>query len=146
MVRIPKHLSKVSEAELETVAELRVALRRFIAATDEVTKEHGLTSRQYDLLALLHRPHDTPPTASGLAEQLSLSRSAVTELVTRAAEAGLVSREPDRGDNRVKYLAPTHEGSRRFLAAVNDLRNERLRLFTLLRAAAVLASTLTASI
>lgn len=127
------------------MAEMRVALRRFIAATDEVTKEHGLTSRQYDLLALLHRPHDKPPTASELAEQLSLSRSAVTELLTRAAEAGLVGREPATGDNRVKFLAPTQEGTRRFLAALNDLRNERQRLLTLLRTAAVLASTLTAS-
>jgi DNA-binding MarR family transcriptional regulator len=143
MVRRPKHLPEVTAEELETVAQLRVALRRFLAASDAVTTAHQLTPRQYDLLALLHRPHENRPvTASDVAEELSLSRSSVTELLTRAAESGLITREQGDGDMRVKYLQPTPEGSRRFLDAVDELRSERTRLLGLLRAAAVLAATL----
>src|SRR5581483_6679432 len=94
-----------SRDELETVAALRVAMRRLLAATDEVTRAHGLTPRQYDLLALLHlhgRGHDL--TASAIADELSLSRSATTELLTRASQAGLLERRSGHDDMRVKPL------------------------------------------
>ena len=131
--------------ELETVAALRVALRRFIAASDEVTAAHDLTSRQYDLLALLHRPVPAPaPTPTEIARELCLSKSATTELLTRAAAAGLVTRASDAANGRIKHVAPTPEGTKRFYAAVDELRGERARLFELLRVAAGLAAALSA--
>ena len=137
---------KVSKQELETVAALRVAMRRFLAATDDVTSAHGLTPRQYDLLALLHRPASgTELTASDVAEELCLSRSATTELLTRASKAGLITRHGDEGDMRVKHLAPTPAGTERFVAAVADLRSERIRILSLLQAAAALAGALSTS-
>jgi DNA-binding MarR family transcriptional regulator len=135
-------VSKIPPEELESVAALRVAIRRFLAATDDVTDAYGLTPRQYDLLALLHRPgQGREVTASLIAEELSLSRSATTELLTRAVKAGLMVRDTDREDMRVKHLSPTREGTRRFSAAVKELRTERNRILTLLRAAAALAAT-----
>jgi DNA-binding MarR family transcriptional regulator len=128
--------------ELETVAALRVAIRRFLAATDEVTGAHGLTPRQYDLLALLHRPAAAPITATEIAEQLCLSRSATTELLTRAATAGLITRAGDSNDMRVKHLAATREGTKRFSYAAKQLRAERNQLLGLLRTAAALAAAL----
>jgi DNA-binding MarR family transcriptional regulator len=128
--------------ELETVAALRVALRQFTAATDEVTAANGLTPRQYDLLALLHAPGWATGSAATAAERLRLSRSATTELLTRMAEAGLIERHADDGDARVRRLAPTPEGTRRFFAAVAGLREERARLLDLLSVAAGLAATL----
>ena len=134
---------KVSKQELETVAALRVAMRRFVSATDDVTRAHGLTPRQYDLLALLHRPAPAvEPTASVVAEELCLSRSATTELLTRASNAGLVTRHGDDDDMRVKHLVATPEGTKRFVGAVADLRSERNRILSLLRAAAALAGAL----
>jgi DNA-binding MarR family transcriptional regulator len=132
--------------ELESVAALRVALRRFLAATDTVTAAHGLTPRQYDLLALLHARSDDALTSTAIADRLCLSRSATTELVTRAAGAGLIVRSGDEADARMKHIAPTREGTRRFYAAVTDLRAERYRLLKLLRVAAGLAATLTTSV
>jgi DNA-binding MarR family transcriptional regulator len=132
--------------ELETVAALRLALRRFIAASDEVTAAHDLTSRQYDLLALLHRPTvSPPPTPTVIARELCLSRSAATELLTRAAAAGLVTRMPDAANARTKHVTPTPEGTRRFYAAVDELRGERRRLLELLSVAAGLAAALSAA-
>ena len=67
-----------------------------MAESDEVTATHDLTSRQYDLLALLHRPTAAPRlTPTEIARELCLSRSAATELLTRAASAGLVTRVKD---------------------------------------------------
>jgi DNA-binding MarR family transcriptional regulator len=133
----------IPQEELETVAALRVAIRRFLAASDDVTRAHGLTPRQYDLLALLHRPSPHGDlTASAIADELCLSRSATTELLTRAAEAGLVTRRSDEDDMRVKHLAPTRDGTKRFFVAVTELRGERNRILGLLRAVVALASTL----
>jgi DNA-binding MarR family transcriptional regulator len=131
---------------LQSVAELRVALRRFLAATDAVTATHGLTPRQYDLLALLHAPGDAPLTPTEIAERLCLSRSATTELITRASTAGLIVRTDDRLDARVRHIAATDEGTRRFYEAVTDLRAERFRLLGLLRVAAGLAAALSMSL
>jgi DNA-binding MarR family transcriptional regulator len=139
-------MTRKRQDELDAVAELRIALRRFAAATEQVTRAHDLTPRQYDLLALLHRRGGgEETTATAIAERLSLSRSATTELLTRAANAGLVTRLDHPDDMRVKPLAPTAEGTARFLAAVDDLRSERNRLLDLPRAATVLAAALNSS-
>ena len=135
-----------SPQELETVAQLRIALRRFLFATDQVTERHGLTSRQYDLLSLLNDPGQDHLTASAIAEQLSLSPSATTELVTRASKAGLLERQLDPKDTRIKYVLPTKEGRKRFFAAVHDLRSERAKILGLLRAAAALATLLSTAL
>jgi DNA-binding MarR family transcriptional regulator len=132
--------------ELESVAALRMALRRFLNATDAVTAAHGLTPRQYDLLAVLHSPSEEAGlTSTTIADRLGLSRSATTELVTRASTAGLIVRSGDEDDARMKHVAPTPEGTRRFHAAVVELRTERYRLLALLRVAAGLAAALTAA-
>ncbi len=114
---------------------LRLALRRFQAATDVVTGRHGLTPRQYDLLAVLHGS-DTQHTPSRVAVDLRLNRNTLTELVTRAADAGLVVRAPHGTDARSKRIVPTSEGTRRYFAAVTELRPERARLLELLQEAA----------
>lgn len=140
---VDRNVNSPNPNELETVAALRLALRRFMAASDEVTAAHRLTPRQYDLLALLHRTEPAPPpTPTEIAKELCLSRSATTELLTRAAAAGLVTRAIDAGNARMKHVAPTPEGTKRFYAAVDDLRGERARLFELLRIAAGLAAAL----
>lgn len=135
-----------SPQELETVAQLRIALRRFLLATEQVTERHGLTSRQYDLLSLLHDPAQDHLTATVIAEQLSLSPSATTELITRASKVGLLERRLDPADMRIKYVVPTREGRKRFFAAVHQLRSERNKILALLRAAAALATLLTTAL
>lgn len=123
-------------AELDAVLRLRVALRRFQAATDVVTRRHALTPRQYDLLAMLHGRDPEGRTPGRLAVDLRLGRNTLTELITRAADAGLVARTPHATDARSKRIVPTEEGSRRYLEAVAELRPERARLLELLQEAA----------
>jgi DNA-binding MarR family transcriptional regulator len=117
--------------ELNAVAQLRAALRRFNAVSDEVTGRHGLTPRRYDLLAMLHAK---PPseTATQLGRQLQLTLNATSELISRAEEAGLVKRTQSPADARVKAIVPTKEGSARYLRAVSELAAARQRLLAIL--------------
>jgi len=85
-------------------------------------------------------------TATAIARDLCLSRSATTELLTRASQAGLLERLSGEHDMRFKPVVPTKEGSARFVAVVRDLRAERTRILTLLRAAAALAGALSTTL
>lgn len=120
-----------SEEELSAVAGLRVGLRNFLTASEQVARRHRLTARQYDLLAVLHAS-PAGHTAGELAELLRLSRNTTTELVTRAQRKGLVRRIPDAADARRKSVRPTKTGTRRYLAVLEELAPERRRLLAIL--------------
>jgi len=100
-----------------------------------------LTSRRYDLLAMLHGKPEAR-TAGELARLLQLSPSTTTELIDRATAAGLVTRRTGDGDARVKRIEPTREGTRRFHAAVGELDPEREQLLAILREVAALSAQL----
>jgi DNA-binding MarR family transcriptional regulator len=113
-----------------SVAEFRVALRRFLHQTERVARECGLTPRWYLLLLLIKGAPDLSErsTVTELAERLHLAQSSVTELVDRAEQAGLVRREPSTADGRVAYLRLTDEGEERFAEAFQSLASERRAL------------------
>jgi DNA-binding MarR family transcriptional regulator len=120
--------SQVTEIELQRAAAFRSALRRFLARTDEVASAAGLTSQRYDLLlAIRARPGETS-TMTELSSRLSLRQTAVTELVKRAEEAGLIERSTSLADGRVSMLTLTDEGERRLMRTFVGLREERRQL------------------
>ena len=110
--------------------------------TAEVVRRHALTPRQYDLLALLHDGDTERHTVTALGVRLRLRTNSVTELISRAEDAGLVVRAREGRDRRVVVARPTPEGTRRYLAAVVELRPERTRLLGFLREAADHAAAL----
>jgi DNA-binding MarR family transcriptional regulator len=116
--------------EAASVAEFRVALRRFLHRTERVAREVGITPRWYLLLLLIKGAPDFSErsTVTELAERLHLAQSSVTELVDRAVQAGLVEREPSGDDARVVYLRLTPEGGERFAQAFESLAAERRAL------------------
>jgi DNA-binding MarR family transcriptional regulator len=116
--------------EAASVAEFRVALRRFLHRTERVAREVGITPRWYLLLLLIKGAPDLSErsTVTELAERLHLAQSSVTELVDRAEQAGLVRREPSRDDARVVFLRLTPEGEQRFAQAFESLAAERRAL------------------
>jgi DNA-binding MarR family transcriptional regulator len=116
--------------EAARVAEFRVALRRFLHHTERVARECGITPRWYLLLLMIKGAPDLSEraTVTELAEQLLLAQSTVTELVTRAEQAGLIRREPSSDDARVAYLRLTEVGERRFAEAFESLASERRAL------------------
>lgn len=118
----------MSEVELQRAAAFRSALRRFLARTDEVASSAGLTSQRYDLLLAIKSGPGETSTMTELSGRLSLRQTAVTELVKRAEEAGLVERSVSTADGRVAVLALTVEGERRLMRAFVGLREERRQL------------------
>jgi DNA-binding MarR family transcriptional regulator len=63
-----------------------------------------------------------------LADRLQLAQSTVTELVSRAEEAGLVEREQSHSDARVAHLRLTSEGEDRLERSFTALSTERAQL------------------
>jgi DNA-binding MarR family transcriptional regulator len=118
----------VSDVELQRAATFRSALRHFLARTDEVAGAAGLTSQRYDLLLAIKTGPGETSTVTELSSRLSLRQTAVTELVKRAEEAGLVERSASTVDGRVSVLALSAEGERRLMEAFVGLREERRQL------------------
>ena len=114
--------------EIERAAAFRFALRKFVARTGVVAAEAGLTSQRYDLLLAIKAGQDETATPTELSEQLSLNQTAVSELVRRAEEAGLISREASPEDGRVSFLRLTAEGEERLGTAFLGLRADRSQL------------------
>ena len=83
-----------TSAELQRAAAFRTELRRFLRRTDEVTAQAGLTSQRYDLLLMLCAAESKAEgvRVTDLCDLLHLPQTAVTELVKRADEAGLLER------------------------------------------------------
>ena len=111
------------DAELARAAAYRTELRRFLDRTDSVAESAGLTSQRYDLLLMLRSAGELRVTE--LCDLLHLRQTAVTELVKRSEEAGLVERRPSSEDGRVWLLRTTAEGERRLLRAFTALQDDR---------------------
>ena len=83
-----------AENSLKRAAAFRTELRRFLRRTDVVTSQAGLTTQRYDLLLMLKSAdrdgHGVRLT--DLCELLQLQQTAVTELVKRAEQVGLIDR------------------------------------------------------
>ena len=120
--------------QFRDVAELRAALRRFLRRSGEISKRNGLTPRYHLLLLMIKGAGDGSErsTVTGLAEQLQLTQSTVTQLVQRAERDGLIAREPSESDGRVVYLKLTEEGEERVTASVADHGAERELLFEII--------------
>jgi DNA-binding MarR family transcriptional regulator len=112
--------------ELVRTAAFRSELRRFLRRSDVVTADLGLTPQRYDLLLQLKASSTGHSTVTELGRRLHLRQTAVTELVKRAEEAGLVRRRRSETDRRVFLLELTEEGDRRVMHAFDALRRDRL--------------------
>jgi DNA-binding MarR family transcriptional regulator len=116
-----------SRSDYEEAAQLRVALRRFLRRSEDVTRAHGLTPQRYQLL-LIVKTLDGAATVGVVSRLLELRQSNATQLVRRAEDLGLVRRELSIRDARVRYLHMAPEGERRLSAAVMELAEDRATL------------------
>lgn len=114
------------------VAEFRAALRRFLHASDRITRAHDFSPATYDLLVMIAAAGADGATITSLAERLCLAANSVTELVNRAETAGLVQRGADAADGRITRVTMTRNGERRLASAVSALDADRLHLLRLL--------------
>lgn len=116
-----------STTDVQRTAAFRVALRGFVRESERAARNAGLTPQRYLLLLLIKGAEDGTEraTISELGRRLHLAQSTVTELVDRAAQAGLVRRQTSAADGRVVYVELTEEGDRRFAEAFSALADER---------------------
>ena len=117
-------------ARVIEVADFREALRRFLRQSERVARKSGLTPQRHLLLLMIKGARDggEKSTVTELADRLQLAQSTVTELVSRAEEAGLVTREQSQTDARVAHLRLTPEGERRLEQSFTALGTERAQL------------------
>jgi DNA-binding MarR family transcriptional regulator len=118
-------VSPADPSELIRAASFRSELRRFLSRSDKAAADVGLTPQRYDLLLQLKAAPAGHLTVTELAACLHLRQTAVTELVKRAEESGLIQRRRSETDRRVFLLSLTGEGDRRVTDAFNALRRDR---------------------
>lgn len=112
-------------SEVVRAAAFRSELRRFLRRSETVAAELGLTPQRYDLLLQLKAAPEGYSTVTELGRRLHLRQTAVTELVKRAEEAGLVKRRRSETDRRVFLLELTADGDRRVTGVFTALRRDR---------------------
>jgi DNA-binding MarR family transcriptional regulator len=76
----------------------------------ELAAEHGLTTRDYEVLLYLSQAEGQHLPMSALAERTMLTRSGITRLVDGLVEAGLIKRVACPQDARVSYAQLTEPG------------------------------------
>ncbi len=120
----------VSRERVMLIAEFRAALAAFLDRSERGARASGLTSQRYLLLLMVKGAADGSETITlgDLAARLGISPNTASELVTRAAKAGLVSRARTADDQRLVHLALTGEGERRLSAAIRATDQDRRAL------------------
>jgi DNA-binding MarR family transcriptional regulator len=76
----------------------------------DLAAEHGLTTRDYEVLLYLSQADDRRLAMSALAESTMLTRSGITRLVDGLVGSGLIERVACPNDARVSYARLTDVG------------------------------------
>ncbi len=76
----------------------------------ELVAEHGMTSRDYEVLLYLAQADDRRLPMSALADQTMLTRSGITRLIDGLVGCGLIERVSCAKDARVSYAQLTDAG------------------------------------
>lgn len=118
-------------------AALRIALQEAADAVQRAAasalRAHGLSSAQYELLALLEgmrcgccgegecRCETSYLCQNDVSDRIASTKGNVSGLVQRLVEQGLISREPNPADRRYNAVRITASGRRVLLAARPDV-------------------------
>ena len=76
----------------------------------ELVSEHGITTRDYEVLLYLAQAPERKLPMSALAESTMLTRSGITRLVDGLVTGGLIERAACQSDARVSYARLTDGG------------------------------------
>jgi DNA-binding MarR family transcriptional regulator len=98
----------------------------------DLAAEHGLTTRDYEVMLYLAQSDEGHLPMSALAERTMLTRSGITRLVDGLVAAGLIARVACPNDARVSYAQLTdaghdklHRAGATHVAGINRLFTER---------------------
>ncbi|HUE64948.1 MAG TPA: MarR family transcriptional regulator [Rhizomicrobium sp.] len=91
------------------LAGFRHALRQFLASSEDICRQAGITTTQYQAILALGSS-DQSVSMKQLAEQLLLKHHSAVQLVDRLSEAGLVERAAAKNDARMVLVVLTAKG------------------------------------
>jgi DNA-binding MarR family transcriptional regulator len=96
---------------LNTLADFRFELRRFLHFSEAAALEAGLQPQQHQLLLqVAGAPDSEPVTIAYAAARLEIKHNSAVELVDRSEREGLLERTADPDDKRRAILRMTRKG------------------------------------
>jgi DNA-binding MarR family transcriptional regulator len=104
----PERLEGVALDAWRSYLQSHASILRMLDA--ELVAEHGMTTRDYEVLLYLAQAPDRKLPMSALAERTMLTRSGITRLVDGLVEAGSIERVACSSDARVSYAELTPSG------------------------------------
>src|ERR1700733_2749637 len=100
----------------------------------ELVAEHGLTTRDYEVLFYLAQADGRHLPMSALSERTMLTRSGITRLIDGLVSSGLIERHACKNDARVSYAQLTDVGYEKLRRAsrshVAGVRRQFVELFS----------------
>ncbi len=119
--------SPVTKRQYEALATFRYQLRRFLRYSEQVSRQHGLTPLQYQLmLQVKGYPARDWATVTELAERLQAKHHGVVALITRCEKRGLLQRRADENDRRTVRVQLTAKGEKALSRLAQLHRDELL--------------------
>lgn len=119
----------IGKRHYEALAAFRYELRRYLRHSEEMTRRHGITPLQYQLLLHVKGfPGREYASVTELAERLQAKHHGVVALVTRSEAAGLVERRVSETDRRLVYVYLTTKGEQKLARLAELHRRELLQL------------------
>ncbi len=123
----------LTRAQYVSIAAFRHQLRRFLSFSEAAANTVGLPAQQHQaLLAIAGHPGSVPPTVGTLADQLLIAPHTAAELVSRMAEAGLITKTPSPIDRRRLHLTLTQKAAALLAQLTREHLTELESLRTLL--------------
>jgi DNA-binding MarR family transcriptional regulator len=118
---------KLHQAQYETLASFRYALRRFLHFSETAAEAAGITPQRHQaLLAIKGFPGRGRVTVGELAERLQLRHHSAVGLIDRLAAENLVARKSSLEDRRQVLIQLTKRGEKT-LEKLSSLHHEQLR-------------------
>ena len=102
-------MSSVDPFEAALQEWVAVFMRRSMRSFIQYAREHGLSMSQIN--ALFHIHHHGGSGVTDLGEHLGISNAAVSQLLERLVQQGLILRYEDPADRRAKKLTLTEKGA-----------------------------------
>src|SRR5690606_4233856 len=120
---------RITKKRYEVLGNFRYELRRFLRYSEQISRKHGVTPLQYQLLLQIKGfPGRERASVSELAERLQAKHHGVVSLVTRCEALGLVRRRVDDSDRRRVMVELTEKGEKRLERLAELHRQELLTL------------------
>jgi DNA-binding MarR family transcriptional regulator len=117
------HRANAALSDDALAAGIVVMLERTVSLLRSLSQSDQLSATSVSTLGTLSR--EGPSRLTALATRQGVTQPAMTQLIARLQESGLVRREPDPADGRVVQVSITAEG-RAFLARRKDRQSRHI--------------------